>query len=66
MSRKEYGKAEQRLKRSITLRREGLPGEYPGRADDLQTMVRHHEKLGEIPPEKGFYAYWRRFFGRAA
>jgi hypothetical protein len=23
-------------------------------------------RLGEIPPEQGFYAYWRRFFGRAA
>jgi len=64
MSRKQYGKAEQRLKRSIASRRAGLPHEYPGRADDLETMRKHHEQLGEIPPERGFYAYWRRFFGR--
>ena len=66
MTRKAYARAEQRLKRSIALRCEGLPHEYPGRDDDLDTMRAHHSKLGEIPPEKGFYAYWRRFFGRAA
>jgi len=65
MSRREYARAEQRLKASIASRRAGLPHFYPGRDDDLQTMLAHHEKLGEIPPEKGFYAYWRRFFGRA-
>jgi len=63
MSRKEYGKAEGRLKRSIALRREGLPHEYPGRDEDLQTMVRHHSKLGEIPPSTGLYAWWRRVVG---
>jgi hypothetical protein len=66
MSRKEYSRAEGRLKRSIALRREGLPHEYPGRADDLQTLRAHHQRLGEIPPETGLYAWWRRFFGRAA
>jgi len=64
MSRKQYARAEQRLRRSIASRRAGLPHEYPGRDDDLQTMRRHHEQLGEIPPETGFYAWWRRFFGR--
>ncbi len=33
-------------------------------AADLDTMRRHHEQLGEVPPELGFYAWWRRFFGR--
>ena len=37
---------------------------HAGRADDLETMRRHHEKLGEVPPESGLYAWWRRFFGR--
>ncbi len=64
MSRREYARAEQRLKRSIALRCEGLPHEYPGRGDDLDTLRRHHEKLGEIPPETGLYSWWRRFFGR--
>jgi hypothetical protein len=64
VSRKEYSRAEGRLKRSIALRREGLPHDYAGRDDDLQTMKAHHSRLGEIPPERGFYAYWRRFFGR--
>jgi len=64
MSRKGYARAEGRLKRSISLRREGLPGEYPGRDDDLQIMRSHHERLGEIPPEKGFFSWWRGFFGR--
>jgi hypothetical protein len=47
-------------------RREGLPHDYPGRAEDLQAMRRHHERLGEIPPERGFYAWWRRFVGGRA
>ncbi len=64
MTRKAYAQAEQRLKRSIALRREGLPHDYAGRDDDLDTMKAHHSKLGEIPPEKDFYAFWRRFFGR--
>ena len=63
MSRKEYGKAEGRLKRSIALRREGLPHEYAGRADDLEVMRRHHSQLGEVPPESGLYAWWRRWVG---
>jgi hypothetical protein len=63
MSRRQYARAEQRLKASIASRRAGLPHEYPGHDDDLQTMVRHHEKLGEIPPEKGFWAWWRRWVG---
>jgi len=63
MSRKAYAQAEGRLKRSIASRRAGLPHSYPGRADDLETMRRLHEKLGEIPPERGFYAWWRRWVG---
>jgi hypothetical protein len=63
MSRKEYAQAEQRLKRSIALRREGLPGDYPGHDDDLRIMRAHHQRLGEIPPERGFWAYWRRVVG---
>jgi hypothetical protein len=66
VSRKEYGQAEQRLKRSIASRRAGLPHNYPGRADDLDTMRAHHSKLGEIPPERGFYAWWRRWVGGRA
>ena len=66
MSRKEYGKAEGRLKRSIALRREGLPGEYPGRDDDLQILRSHHQRLGEVPPERGFFAWWRRWVGGRA
>jgi hypothetical protein len=64
MSRKEYGKAEQRLKRSIALRCEGLPSDYPDRGEDLDTLRAHHQRLGQIPPERGLYAWWRRFFGR--
>ena len=64
MSRRAYAQAEQRLKRSITLRREGLPHDYPGRAEDLETMVKHHQRLGQIPPERDLYSWWRRFFGR--
>jgi len=64
MTRREYSRAEQRLKRSIALRREGLPHEYPGRDDDLSTMKAHHARLGEIPPESGLYGWWRRHFGR--
>jgi hypothetical protein len=66
MSRKEYARAESRIRESVILRRAGLDHTYPGRADDLETMRAHHEKLGEIPPERGFYAWWRRFFGRGA
>jgi hypothetical protein len=63
VSRKQYARAEQRLKRSIALRREGLPGDYAGRDDDLQTMREHHSRLGEIPPFRGFWAWWRRWVG---
>ena len=63
MSRKEYARAEQRLKRSIASRRAGLPHEYPGRDDDLQTMRDLHQRLGFIPAELGFWAFWRRFVG---
>jgi len=61
--RREYAKAESRIKESIILRSAGLDHEYPGRAEDLETMRRHHELLGEIPPERGFFAWWRRFVG---
>ncbi len=64
MSRRAYAQAEERLKRSIALRREGLPGDYPGHTEDLETMVKHHQRLGEVPPERTLYAWWRRFFGR--
>ncbi len=64
MSRKEYARAEQRLKASIASRRAGLPGDYAGRDDDLRIMLAHHEQLGEVPPERTLYAWWRRFFGR--
>lgn len=60
MSRKEYARAEGRLKASIRLRRAGLPHDYPRRQEDLATMRHHHERLGEIPPERGFFAWWRR------
>jgi hypothetical protein len=63
MTRREYARAEQRLKASIASRRAGLPHNYPGRGDDLQTLRAHHEKLGEIPPEMGFWAWWRRVVG---
>ncbi|MEJ7815961.1 MAG: hypothetical protein WKF53_12380, partial [Rubrobacter sp.] len=63
MSRREYAQAEGRLKRSISLRRAGLPNAYPGRERDLETMRVHHQQLGEIPPEQGFFAWWRRFVG---
>jgi len=66
MSRKQYARAEQRLKRSIALRCEGLPHEYPGRDDDLQIMRSHHQRLGEVPPERGFFAWWRRWVGGRA
>ncbi len=52
LSRRGYAQAEQRLKRGIALRRAGLPHDYPGRGEDLETMVKHHQRLGEIPPEK--------------
>ena len=61
MSRREYQAAEGRLKESINLRRSGLPNHtYPGRDEDLQTMRSHHEAAGEIPPERGLSAWWRR------
>jgi len=63
MSRRQYAQAEGRLKRSIALRCEGLPHEYPGRDDDLRIMRALHQRLGEVPPERGFWAYWRRFVG---
>ncbi len=31
--------------------------------DAIQTMQKHHSKLGEIPPEMGFWAWWRRVVG---
>ena len=39
---------------------------HPGRAEDLETMRTHHERLGEIPPERGSFAWWRRFVGGRA
>ncbi len=63
MSRKEYAKAEGRIRESVLLRRAGLDHTYAGREEDLDTMRRHHERLGEIPPERGFSAWWRRFVG---
>ena len=63
MSRRQYAKAEARLRRSIASRRAGLPHSYAGRDDDLDTMRAHHEKLGEIPPSTGLYAWWRRVVG---
>jgi hypothetical protein len=66
LSRRGYAQAEGRIRRSIALRREGLPGDYPGRNDDLLTMRATHQRLGQTPPESGLYAFWRRFFGRAA
>jgi hypothetical protein len=63
MSRREYAKAEGRIRESIVLRQAGLDHDYPGREADLVTMRRHHERLGEIPPERGFSAWWRRFVG---
>ena len=64
MSRRDYARAESRIRESVILRRAGLDHTYPGRLADLDTMRRHHEQLGEIPPERGFYSWWRRFFGR--
>jgi hypothetical protein len=64
VSRRDYARAESRIRESVILRRAGLDHTYPGREADLDTMRRHHEQLGEIPPERGFYAWWRRFFGR--
>ncbi len=63
MTRRQYAKAEGRIRESVILRRAGLPGDYAGRDDDLQTMQRHHEQLGEIPPFRGFWAWWRRWVG---
>ena len=63
MSRRQYARAEQRLKASIASRRAGLPHEYAGHDDDLDTLRAHHSKLGEIPPEMGFWAWWRRVVG---
>ena len=39
---------------------------HAGRAEDLETMRAHHSRLGEIPPERGFSAWWRRFVGGRA
>ncbi len=64
MSRRQYARAEGRIRESVILRHAGLPHDYPGRADDLDTMKAHHSKLGEIPPSSGLYSWWRRFFGR--
>jgi hypothetical protein len=63
LSRRGYAQAEGRLKRSIALRREGLPHEYPGRDDDLRIMRDLHQRLGFIPSELGFWAWWRRVVG---
>jgi hypothetical protein len=63
MTRRQYAKAEGRLRRSIASRRAGLPHSYAGRDDDLRIMLAHHEKLGEIPPSTGLYAWWRRVVG---
>jgi len=63
VSRREYAKAEGRIRESVILRRAGLDHTYPGREEDLDTMRKHHEILGEIPPERGFYAWWRRIVG---
>jgi hypothetical protein len=63
VSRKEYSRAEGRIRESVILRRAGLDHDYPGRDEDLDTMRRHHERLGEIPPEYGFFAWWRRIVG---
>ncbi len=63
MSRREYARAESRIRESVILRRAGLDHTYPGREEDLDTMRKHHEILGEIPPERGFYAWWRRIVG---
>ncbi len=64
MSRRAYAQAEGRIRESVILRRAGLDHTYAGRQADLDTMRRTHERLGEIPPESGFYGWWRRFFGR--
>jgi hypothetical protein len=61
--RREYAKAESRIKESIILRSAGLDHTYPGRDEDLDLMRRHHELIGEIPPERGFYSWWRKFVG---
>jgi hypothetical protein len=63
MSRRDYARAESRIRESVILRRAGVDHTYPGRADDLQTMRRCHEQLGEVPPESGLYAWWRRVVG---
>jgi len=63
LSRRESARAEGRIRESIDLRGAGLDHTYPGRDEDLETMRRHHELLGEIPPERGFFAWWRRFVG---
>ncbi len=63
MSRREYAKAEGRIRESVILRRAGLDHTYPGREEDLDTMRKHHEILGEIPPERGFFKWWRRIVG---
>lgn len=61
---REYREAEGRLKESIKLRRGGLSyHDYPGRDEDLRTMRRHHERMGEVPPERGLAARWRRLVG---
>jgi hypothetical protein len=63
VSRKQYAQAEARIRESIILRRAGLDHTYAGREEDLDTMRSHHERLGEIPPERGFSAWWRRMVG---
>ncbi len=63
MSRREYARAESRIRESVILRRAGLDHTYPGREADLDTMRKHHEILGEIPPERGFFKWWRRIVG---
>jgi hypothetical protein len=66
MSRKEYARAEGRIRESVILRRAGLDHTYAGRADDLEVMRRTHERLGQTPPYKDFFSWWRRFYGRGA
>jgi hypothetical protein len=66
MSRRQYAQAESRIRESVILRRAGLDHTYAGRAEDLEIMRVHHERLGQIPPYKNFFSWWRRFFGRGA
>lgn len=56
---KEYRQAEARLKESIKLRCDGLPGHsYPRREEDLETMRHHHAEHG-IPEPSLWMRVWR-------